>query len=67
MGIEPTIFRLEVGCLIHLATGADVVLKGLEPLTSRLLDERSDQLSYKTFYSMKSEYFQHRAPLQVGN
>ena len=34
MGLEPTIYRLEVCRLIHLATGAVISSAGFEPATA---------------------------------
>ena len=36
MGLEPTIPRLEVWCLIQLGHGGKILHKGLEPLATRL-------------------------------
>ena len=50
-GIEPPIFRLEVGRLIHWATRAELhntkALAGFEPAIFGLQDRRLNQLSHK--------------------
>lgn len=55
VGLEPTIFRLEVGRLVQfghegMAQYNEPVLTGFEPVTPRLTAVCSNQLSYRTLY-----------------